>query len=534
MPEVIPTYERTKTQLSLKQKVGQLFMPAVFINESEEEIQRMEHLIRELDIGSICFFHSRASAATNFEGKKEVIFNENSYDRLKELISRYQKAAKFPLLIAMDAEWGLAMRVENTPQYPYALTLGALQGKNELIYEVGKAIGEDCNVAGIHWNLAPVVDINDNPENPVIGYRSFGDNKEKVFSKAEAFLDGMSSTGTLNSLKHFPGHGDTATDSHLGLPVIHKSKESLLKNELYPFRALINEGVDSVMVGHLAVPALGADEKPATISHNIITGLLRNDFGYDGVVISDALNMHAVSKNYSEKGALEADAFAAGMDVMCFSENPTEGIDLISKASSEQRIEESFRRFWQLKEKAFSNTAASIANTLEPSTALNSVIAAHTLTELHADLKLISTLKAGNFLNLSVENNSENIFSKRIEDTLGQRHYRLQANSVLEIKEQLSKHDKVVLALFPPLVKPKNKFGLSQKVIDLIGEISYQKDLLIYLFGNPYALDVFELHPDCKKVVVYQDFTAFQEVAFHHFSGEVDAVGKLPIKLKAM
>ncbi len=534
MPETIPTYEQAKTRLSPQQKVGQLFMPAIFINDSEEEIQRMEHLIHKLDIGSICFFHSRASAATNFEGKKEVIFNENSYNRLKELISRYQKAAKFPLLIAMDAEWGLAMRIENTPQYPYALTLGALRSKNELIYEVGKAIGEDFNKAGIHWNLAPVVDINNNPENPVIGYRSFGDNKEKVRSKASAFLKGMSSTGILNSLKHFPGHGDTATDSHLGLPVIQKSKESLLENELYPFKALIKEGVDSVMVGHLAIPALDAADKPATVSHNIITGLLRNELGYNGVIISDALNMHAVSKNYPEKGALEAEAFAAGMDVLCFSENPEEGIDLISKGNSIQRIEESFKRFWKLKEKAFSNDTPIINNTLESNIELNMAIAANTVTELKIDPKLISTLKSDDFLNLSVENNSENTFSKKIEDAFGQRHYTLQTHAVSQIKELLEKYERVVLALFPPLVKPKNKFGLSQKVIDLISEISVQKDLLIYLFGNPYALDVLGLHPDCSIVMVYQDFMEFQKVAFQHFSGEIDAVGKLPIKLKTI
>lgn len=534
MIESIPTYKQVKTQLSPQQKLGQLFMPAVFINDSEEEIQRMEHLIHNLNIGSICFFHSRASAATNFEGKKEVIFNENSYNRLKELIFRYQNAATFPLLIAMDAEWGLAMRIENTPQYPYALTLGALQDKNELIYEVGKAIGEDCLAAGIHWNLAPVVDINNNPENPVIGYRSFGDDKEKVLSKAKIFLKGMSSTGVLNSLKHFPGHGDTATDSHLGLPVIHKSKESLIENELYPFRMLIKEGVDSVMVGHLAIPALDAANRPATVSHNIITGLLRKELGYDGVIISDALNMHAVSKKYPEKGSLEVEAFAAGMDILCFSENPEEGIGLISQTNSEQRIEESFKRFWQLKEKAFSNNSASLNKDIVPSAGLNAAIATHSITELHTNPKFLSTLKAGDFLNLSVENNSENTFSRRIEKSLGQRHYRLEANSVSEAKELLPTYEKVVLALFPPSAKPKNKFGLSQDVIDLIGEISYQKELFIYLFGNPYALDVFELHPDCNTVVVYQDFTEFQEVAFQHFSEELDVTGKLPIKLKAM
>ena len=257
MNKTTQPFRLPKEPLTLKQKVGQLFMPAAFINDTEAEVQKMEQLIREQHVGSICFFHSRASAATNFEGKKAIVHNEKSYDRLLDLIERYQKAATVPLLIAIDAEWGLAMRIENTPQYPYAITLGALIDRDELIHQVGKAIGNDCEKAGIQWNLAPVVDINNNPENPVIGYRSFGDNRESVVGKAEAFLKGMQDSGTLNSIKHFPGHGDTATDSHLGLPVIDKSLDELFENELYPFKKLIDMGVDSVMVGHLLLPQLG-------------------------------------------------------------------------------------------------------------------------------------------------------------------------------------------------------------------------------------------------------------------------------------
>ncbi|MEO0901135.1 MAG: glycoside hydrolase family 3 N-terminal domain-containing protein, partial [Bacteroidota bacterium] len=255
---------------NINQKVGQLFMIAVFINDTEENIQNTESLISEYHIGALCFFHSRASAATNFEGKKKVIYNENSYERLVSLIKRYQKAAPTPLLIAIDAEWGLAMRIENTPQYPYALTLGALYNKDNLIHQIGYAIGRDCLQAGIHWNLAPVLDINSNPENPVIGYRSFGDDKEQVTQKAKAFLKGMQKAGILNSLKHFPGHGDTSTDSHLALPVIDKSADSFFETELYPFMENLNEA-DSLMIGHLSVPALEPSGKPATLSKTILS-----------------------------------------------------------------------------------------------------------------------------------------------------------------------------------------------------------------------------------------------------------------------
>ena len=303
MLKVIP-YTEAQKKLTIRDKVGQLFMPAAFVNDTEPEIQVLETLISEQQVGGLCFFHSRASAATNFEGKKAVAHNENSFETLIGLIQRYQKAATYPLLMAIDAEWGLAMRIENTPQYPYAITLGALaDNREDLIYEVGKKIASDCKEAGIHWNLAPCVDINDNPHNPVIGYRSFGADKRKVTEKALAFIKGTQSEGVLTSIKHFPGHGDTATDSHLALPLIDKPKRELFENELYPFQKAIDEGVDSVMVGHLSVPALAdGNTISSSICKRIIKGVLRHEMGFQGVVISDALNMHAVSKNYPVRG----------------------------------------------------------------------------------------------------------------------------------------------------------------------------------------------------------------------------------------
>ena len=223
-------------QLSKTEKVGQLFMPAAFINDTEEEIQQLENLISNHHVGGLCFFHSRASAATNFEGKKKIVVNEHSFETLKNLIKRYQKAATYPLLISIDAEWGLAMRIENTPQYPYAITLGANVNNIDLTFEVGRQIAQDCKVAGIHWNLSPVVDINTNPNNPVIGYRSFGDDKMNVVSLATAYVKGTQSEGVLTSIKHFPGHGDTATDSHHTLPVLNFDKKRL--NEIESIKIL--------------------------------------------------------------------------------------------------------------------------------------------------------------------------------------------------------------------------------------------------------------------------------------------------------
>ena len=524
MTDFSQTYHLPKESLTLKQKVGQLFMPAVFINDTEEEVQKMERLIKEYHVGSICFFHSRASAATNFEGKKKVVHNAKSYDRLKELIAQYQKAAEIPLLVAIDAEWGLAMRIENTPQFPYAITLGALNGGENLIYQVGQHIGWDCRAAGIQWNLAPVVDINNNPENPVIGYRSFGENKEKVLAKSEAFIRGMKSTGTLNSIKHFPGHGDTATDSHLGLPVIDKSMEELMENELYPFQKLIEKGVDSVMVGHLLLPQLDA-ENPSTTSSKIITDLLRKQMGFEGVIISDALNMHAVSKKYPKKGKLEQAAFEAGMDVLCFSENVKEGIEEILENASEERIQQSFDSVWTLKHKVFVENPLSDGLNPDLHSKLNREIAGKTITELYGDVAALEQLKSSGFLNVSVCFGKKNTFSEQISSNFG--------SKTIDLNDALSADNKnMVLGIFPPAVKPKDHFGFDEDTLAIIHKCLVEKNCLIYLFGNPYVLDLLGLKPTSNVVVVYQDFPEFQDVAFDHFIGKIKAKGTLPIQLK--
>lgn len=520
------TYTLPAEPLTLKQKIGQLFMPAVFINDTEEEVQQMEKIIKEQHVGSICFFHSRASAATNFEGKKKIVHNEKSYDRLLELIDRYQNAASVPLLIAIDAEWGLAMRIENTPQYPYAITLGALKDNHELVFKVGEAIGQDCRAAGVQWNLAPVVDINNNPENPVIGYRSFGDDKEKVLGKAEAFIKGMTHSRTLNSIKHFPGHGDTATDSHLGLPVIDKSMDELIENELYPFKKLIESGIDSVMVGHLLLPQLDS-ENPSTTSSKIISGLLREQLGFNGVVISDALNMHAVSKRHPEKGKLEYAAFAAGMDVLCFSENVKEGIDEIMAKATETRIQESFERVWAMKDKIFKkeNYSKSQGAEMQTDSILNREIAQKCITELFGDAALVEKVKNADFLNVSVSFDKKNRFSELISSNFGSKSMNLD-------EALLSEKECVLLSVFPPAVKPKDQFGFDKKTLANIHRLLEKRNTFIYLFGNPYVLDILKLQPSSNVVLVYQDFPEFQEVAFEHFSGKIEARGKLSIQLK--
>lgn len=513
-------YTDAKNKLSLKEKIGQLFMPAAFINDSEEEILQLEELIGEWGVGGLCFFHSRASAATNYEGKKPVIYNESSLETLKTLIQRYQTIAKYPLLIAIDAEWGLAMRIENTPQYPYAITLGAIHNNDNLIFEVGKQIAKDCKAVGIHWNLSPVVDINNNPNNPVIGYRSFGENRDAVTSKGIAYVKGTESEGVLTSVKHFPGHGDTATDSHLGLPLINKAKEELIKNELYPFQKLIDEKIDAIMVGHLSVPALANGKKtPSSISKEIIKGLLRKEMGFKGTVISDALNMHAVSKNYPLPGDLEWLAFDAGNDVLCFAEHIKEGIQMITEKASPEQIEESFERICKLKEKAFQNQTSPSELGFESASELNKNIAEETLTVLKGTDSEIVTFRNTDYCTLTFKRFDKNDSASEILKSLNQ------------MKVEVADEKQILLLLTPPQVKPNNRFGFLEAEIHFINELINNKQVVLYHYGNPYALQLFDFNNTLATVVVYQAFKEFQEAATQHFLGYLKAKGKLSVNI---
>ncbi|MGN7811020.1 glycoside hydrolase family 3 protein [Flavobacterium sp. 22076] len=531
------------TAEALRQRIGQFFFPAVFINDTEENIQETERLIKEYNIGGLTFFHSRASAATNYESKKKVVFNDDSYEKIKALIVRYQKAASTPLLISIDAEWGLAMRIEKTPQYPYAITLGALpENKSHLVYEAGKQIGLDLKAAGIQYNLSPLADINNNPNNPVIGYRSFGENKEKVADFSIEYLKGMSEVGVLGCLKHFPGHGNTNVDSHLGLPVLKETLDELMENELYPFIKGIENNVDSIMIGHLAVPSLNdGKDTSATLSKAVIQDLLRDKLGYDGLIISDALNMHSVSKLYETKGQLEWEAFNAGNDVLCFAENVPEGIEAIYKNASPDRIFESYNRIMKAKEKAgilSGNTAASGELDFEKTSKINLEIAQNTITKIIDDssAELVFEAQKNNKLaKLSLYKNTENTFFKTLDTKLDSPEFAFEnpeVSDITAIKKGLENFETILISLFVPKAKPLNNFEIDNEVLNLLSELLQTKKCIVFVFGNPYALP---LIPNLKKasglIEVYQDFEEFQKTAGIQFLEKNTFNGVLPVNI---
>ena len=491
--------------MNKNQKIAQCFSPAAFIHDTEENYRAIESLIREQEIGGLTFFHSRQSAAANFEKRAEVLDVSGTFEKLIGLINRYQAISKIPLLISIDGEYGLAMRVEKTPQYPFAITLGALKNDAEgWVEEVGYRMGMEMKRSGIHLNLAPCADVNTNPNNPVIGYRSFGNQPQKVAELAFSAYSGMKKAGIGACLKHFPGHGDTATDSHLGLPILHKTKAELETEELLPFQYGIDRGVELIMVGHLAVPALtGGKDIPASISRELITDLLKDEMGFKGLVISDALNMKAVANLYPEPGELEWQAFHAGNDILCFSDHVAEGIEKIAQHASEVEVDMVFEKVMALKKRLGVMETKAIA---VPSFDWKS----HS--QLQKDL-------AKNYVSvISGEINPAELKTLAEAGKLGYREFFTQSPSPFSQQLNLSissieQAEKVILSVFVPSHKPLNQFGMDQAVLDEIQELAKSKRCILIHFGNPLALKHLGKLEDFEAVVcAYQGFEEAQGI----------------------
>ncbi len=527
MMSEFPAYDVVKTQLHLREKAGQLFMPAAFINDTEKEIENLESLIETGQVGGLCFFHSRASAATNFEGPREIPYNENSLSRLQQLIERYQRAARYPLLMAIDAEWGLAMRVERAPQYPYALTLGALNRSSEhLLYDLGLRMAQDCREIGIHLNLAPVVDINTDPENPVIGYRAFGSDPQAVSRKATLLSQGLSDGGLLSCAKHFPGHGDTAVDSHLNLPVLHKSLTDLEREELLPFQALIKAQVPVVMTGHLSLPQLDPSGLPASLSEPIIRVL--RDMKFEGAIITDALNMHALKGISSEPEILNLRAIQAGNDMLCYAERIPESIPLVLREVPASRIEASFKRVWDLKARVFGGVTEIIPSKISPH-ALNRQLAGACLFELGDAPGAGAAFRKEGF-DLVTIGQTPDVFIKKLQEAHDFKTHACPSGVGLP-KAPGVRSQNILLTLWPPHMKPKDFFGLPSTLIAELETLSAEKKLFLYLFGNPYVLTKLPLNLLNGVVCASQSQPVFQETAGQHFSGQLKAPGEIPIDL---
>lgn len=321
-------------QMTLDERIGQLFMVAAYSNKDSVHVNSIDKLVSKYKIGGLIFFQGGPKRQAN-------------------LTNRYQKKSKLPLFIGIDAEWGLAMRLDSVGRFPWNMTLGAIQDM-DLIEKVGASYAKQSKRMGIQFNFAPVLDINTNPKNPIIGNRSFGEDKENVTKSALALMKGIQNNGVFATGKHFPGHGATSTDSHYSLPTVDFSKEHIEDVELYPYKKLFAEGLSSVMVAHLNVPSLETRENfPSSLSYNIVTNILQKQLGFEGLIFTDALNMKGAS-NYKKPGEIDLAAFMAGNDILLFAENVPLALEKICVAYqdsliSEERMQQSVKKILNFK-----------------------------------------------------------------------------------------------------------------------------------------------------------------------------------------
>ncbi|MFI5150073.1 MAG: glycoside hydrolase family 3 N-terminal domain-containing protein [Bacteroidia bacterium] len=518
--------------LSPERRIGQLFMVAAYSNKDKAHVNEIKKLITEQGIGGLIFFQGGPKREAN-------------------LCNLYQGLSEVPLLISIDGEWGLAMRLDSTVQFPRQMTLGAIQD-DSLIYEMGKEIARECRRMGIQVNLAPVADINNNPNNPVISNRSFGENKYLVARKAGMYMKGMQDAGVLANAKHFPGHGDTDSDSHKTLPVINQCIQRMDTLELYPFRELFRQGLGSVMVAHLNVPCYDtAKNMAATLSPKIVNGLLKDTLGFKGLIFTDALNMRGVAKFYAP-GLVDLKALLAGNDVLLFSEDVPTAIEEIKKAMvkgliTQEEIDKRCRKilkakYWCGLAKAEKISLIRIYEDLNNRRAdlLNRKLADAAMTVLKNDnnllpLKRLDTLRIAT-VSLGYEDPSA--FDEMLNNYMPVSHLGItkdaKQNLGDSILRKLKDYNTIILCVNNTNNSPKKDFGLSDLCRHLLDSICSMKNkhIIVDVFANPYLLTLFKEVEKADAVVLSYEWSSYtQNSSAALIFGGIGASGKIPVSV---
>ncbi|WP_196891587.1 glycoside hydrolase family 3 N-terminal domain-containing protein [Aureivirga marina] len=511
-------------KLTIEEKIGQLFMIPAYSTGDVKEEKKLKETIKKYKIGGLIFM------------KGEPI-------RQVKLTNEYQKIANIPLLIGFDGEWGLNMRLNNTYKFPWNMTLGAIQDTT-LIRQFGEQVGKHCNRVGITMNFAPVVDINTNPNNPIIGNRSFGENKFNVAEKAIAFTEGMQKEHVLACAKHFPGHGDTSTDSHKTLPSVLFDENRIENVELYPYYQLFNHNVASVMVAHLSVPSMQLNANiPTSLSKDVVTDYLKNKMGFEGLIITDALNMKGAA-DFSEKGRLDYDAFLAGNDILLFPQDIPNTIKTFKKALekgtlTEERLDYSVRKILEAKYWAGLEHFKPIKET-------NIIEDLHTKENKVLHRKLIENA-------MTVIKNEENLIpirnleqqkiayvklgdaeNKTFVETL-QKYAKvdvIRGKTVDVVLEKLKAYDVVILGFHKSNAHPWKSYKLTNPEIVWIQEISRKKKVILDVFTSPYSLLDLKMFANIESILVsYQNSKMAQSVSAQIIFGALQAKGKLPVSI---
>jgi beta-glucosidase-like glycosyl hydrolase/CubicO group peptidase (beta-lactamase class C family) len=518
-------------EMSLETKIAQLFMVAAYSNKDKKEEDYINYLVKDLKIGGL-------------------IFMQGGPERHARLINRYQASADFPLLIAMDAEWGPSMRLDSTVLYPRQMMLGAIQD-NQLMQDIGAEYARQLKELGVHVNFAPVVDINVNPQNPVINSRAYGELRDDVVRKAYYFSKGMQDNSVLAVIKHFPGHGDTDKDSHKILPAIMHDKARLDSIEMYPFRKLVNAGIGGVMIAHLYVPSLdSAENRPSTLSKSIVTDILKNEYGFNGLIFTDALNMRGVADHY-DTGEVEVEAFLAGNDVLLFPQNVPKAIAAMKAAVADGRISEvdidaRVKKILSVKRWTGAINDTTPINTEGLIERLNNNDAklinrkiienAISLIQNKDDLLPIKNLDKISIASLDFGSNEINTFQNRLKDYapipayIYNRDVRNLGKKAL--MEKLSEYDLLILSVTGTNRSPNQNFGLSAEEAEIIQELGKSTKVILNHFGNPYALSIFSKVSDIDAIIVsYNARTLTQDISAQMIFGGLAYNGCIPVSI---
>ena len=517
------------TTLSQEERIAQLIMVAAYSNRGEAHKQDILKLINEQKIGGLIFFQGGPVRQVN-------------------LMNEYQAASKVPLLGAIDAEWGIGMRLDSTLSYPFQMSLGAIQN-DSLIYAMGVEVAKQIKRVGLHLNFAPVVDVNNNAANPVINFRSFGENKFKVAEKGIAYMRGLQDNGVLPTAKHFPGHGDTDTDSHYALPRITHTRDRLDDTELYPFREIIKAGIGGVMVAHLDIPALDSTGVPSTLSKPIISGLLKDELGFQGLIVTDAMNMKGVTKDNSP-GVVDKDAILAGNDLLEFTEDVPKAIAEIKKAIkkgliSQKEIDARCRKLLALKQwvgldyykpidiknidKDLNSSSAELLNR-------NLTEASLTVLKNQSNLLPLQRLDTLEIAAISVGGNTNNQFQKTLGLYSKITHFNISYEATKaemdSVQKSLSAFNLVIIGIHDDSKYPRNNMKLSTEVQSFLKDISKEKRSIQAYFKNPYSLENVDATESASALILtYQDSKNSEDLAAQLIFGGVGANGKLPVSI---
>ena len=518
-------------KMNRNEKIAQLFMVRAHSNLGQKYADSVGAVIKKEHLGGVVFF-------------------QGGPGRQAPIINQYQTNSKIPLMIAMDGEWGLGMRLDSTVSYPYQMTLGAIQD-NSLIYKMGQEVAKDFKRLGMQINFAPVMDVNNNPRNPVINYRSFGENKYNVAQKGIAYMKGMQENGLFTTAKHFPGHGDTDVDSHYDLPQLNFTAGHLDSLEMYPFKQAFAEDLSGVMVAHMNIPALDPTPNlPSTLSKPIVTGILKEKLGFKGLAFSDAMEMKGVVK-YFPNGEADVRALIAGMDVIELSENTDRAIKLIRKSIRQKRltwidVNEKVKKilaakYWMGLSKVDSVKTENLISDLNRPASYQLIQqltdAAITVVKGAEQLPLRNDFVRKTAI-LSIGENMPTVFSDMIKksNTKNQLFIIPKDISVKEmeaVKAELQLFDQVVLAIYDTRKRPASILDYPIDLKLFIADIA-RKNTISVVFANPYTVAGLPGLENSKSVLIgYQNMVEMEKSAAKVILGTLKAKGKLPVTINS-